>query len=251
MASLTLVMLMVCLAGCKTTGIFQSEKEAKPASLSTVPPKIKVPYLKQLDGKTPDVAIAILNHRGTSGRIDCLNWSAQFSYKPSVTFRIARSRTHIFIKYTVQDELVKAVYGNDQDPVWKDSCVEFFCKRTDQTVYTNLEFNCIGTCLSEIHPSSTQSYYRPEDEMKQILRYSTLGNKTFDEKQGSFNWELTVAIPFQLLGVDPSHLPEKIMGNFYKCGDGTSRKHYVSWSPIVTPSPSFHRPEFFGELLLR
>lgn len=64
-----------------------------------------------------------------------------------------------------------------------------------------------------------------------------------------FEWELTVKIPFTLMGLDPNNLPEKIRGNFYKCADGTDSPHYVSWSPIKTEKPNFHCPEFFGELI--
>ena len=45
--------------------------------------------------------------------------------------------------------------------------------------------------------------------------------------------------------------PESIRANFYKCGDKTAHPHYLSWSPIDTPKPDFHRPEFFGELILK
>ena len=51
------------------------------------------------------------------------------------------------------------------------------------------------------------------------------------------------------MGIDPKHLPEKIVGNFYKCADGTDSMHFVSWSPIPTAKPDFHRPEFFGILI--
>ena len=70
------------------------------------------------------------------------------------------------------------------------------------------------------------------------------------EKLGVYSWELVVAIPFRLMGLDPDNLPEKIMGNFYKCADDTEFPHFVSWSPIDLPSPNFHCPEFFGEIYL-
>ena len=56
-------------------------------------------------------------------------------------------------------------------------------------------------------------------------------------------------IPFDLLGLDSDALPEKLRGNIYKCGDRTAHPHYLSWAPIGTPSPDFHRPEYFGEVL--
>ena len=69
--------------------------------------------------------------------------------------------------------------------------------------------------------------------------------------EGIFAWELLAVIPFDLIGVDPIRLPEKIYANFYKCADATALPHYLSWSPIDTPAPDFHRPEFFGELYLK
>ena len=79
---------------------------------------------------------------------------------------------------------------------------------------------------------------------------SSLPHTAFPEKLGVYSWELVVAIPFRLMGLDPDNLPEKIMGNFYKCADDTEFPHFVSWSPIGLPTPNFHCPEFFGEIYL-
>jgi hypothetical protein len=37
--------------------------------------------------------------------------------------------------------------------------------------------------------------------------------------------------------------------NFYKVGSGLSVPHYLTWNPVGTPAPDYHRPEFFGEVL--
>ncbi|MBQ1647521.1 MAG: hypothetical protein II047_03470, partial [Bacteroidales bacterium] len=37
--------------------------------------------------------------------------------------------------------------------------------------------------------------------------------------------------------------------NFYKCGDGLTVPHFVTWAPIATEKPDYHRPEFFADLL--
>ena len=37
--------------------------------------------------------------------------------------------------------------------------------------------------------------------------------------------------------------------NLYKCGDSLARPHYLSWQPVATPHPDFHRPEFFKPVL--
>ena len=40
----------------------------------------------------------------------------------------------------------------------------------------------------------------------------------------------------------------RFLGNFYKCGDETPAEHYLSWHPITSAGPDFHRPECFGTL---
>ena len=38
----------------------------------------------------------------------------------------------------------------------------------------------------------------------------------------------------------------QLNANFYKCGNKTPHKHYLSWAPIDLDSPNFHCPEYFG-----
>ena len=37
-------------------------------------------------------------------------------------------------------------------------------------------------------------------------------------------------------------------GNFFKCGDLTEQAHYLSWNPVTSEQPDFHRPQDFGLL---
>ena len=87
------------------------------------------------------------------------------------------------------------------------------------------------------------------EEMEEILRTARFEGPQ-DYAGGIWDWRVTLLIPFHLIGVDPEALPEKLRANFYKCGDCTAHPHFLSWSPIDTPNPDFHRPDFFGELLL-
>ena len=57
-------------------------------------------------------------------------------------------------------------------------------------------------------------------------------------------------IPFDLIGIDKNHIPVSVRANFYKCGDKTAHPHFLSWNPVVSSKPDFHRPECFGELIL-
>ena len=55
-----------------------------------------------------------------------------------------------------------------------------------------------------------------------------------------------VAAVYQAFGVSRFCRGDVIKGNFYKCGDKTAHKHYLSWSPIDLDSPNCHCPEYFG-----
>jgi hypothetical protein len=75
-----------------------------------------------------------------------------------------------------------------------------------------------------------------------------LGTKPFPERRGQQEWSLTVAIP---VSVFIWHTVENLEGrefgaNFYKCGDGLTQPHYLSWNPVLSAEPDFHRPESFG-----
>ncbi|MBR5570284.1 MAG: hypothetical protein IKW10_05250 [Oscillospiraceae bacterium] len=41
-----------------------------------------------------------------------------------------------------------------------------------------------------------------------------------------------------------------IRANCYKCGDLTPKPHYLSWNPVTSPNPDFHRPQDFGLMTL-
>ena len=212
---------------------------------------INIPFLNVLNNANAKMASQILNAEAKNHLIKSVNWPSQYSYCPDSKFIIAHSVNSLYIKFKISEYNLRALYINDQDPVWEDSCVEFFCKKPQSESYMNFEFNCIGTCVATTRKGRDKDIVLfSENQMKQIDRFPILYRQTFREKEGPGYWELTVCIPFQLLGIDPSDLPEKLLGNFYKCADGTSVPHYVSWNPILTEQPNFHCPEFFGELCL-
>ncbi|MFV0390753.1 MAG: carbohydrate-binding family 9-like protein [Paludibacteraceae bacterium] len=214
--------------------------------------KVYVPYIDALNEINVENAGDILEDSGTGATIDVLNWKDEFPYHPITYFFIARSNKAIFIKYNVNGTMLKAVYSEDHSPVHEDSCVEFFCMPENADTYTNFEFNCIGTCSASRRKGRSEEVVPfSKESMKTIERYSSIGKKPFKEMEGMFEWDLTVKIPFDLMNLNPNQLPERIKGNFYKCADDTDSVHFVSWSPINTANPDFHRPEFFGELYFK
>jgi len=210
---------------------------------------LKVPYVPALDGMMLADVTGRMKTDALRQHIDVVNWEA-FPYKPIVAFDIARGKKELYLHYFVRGLSLRAMAGRDGEYVHPDSCVEFFMRRENDLNYTNFEFNCIGTCLAARGEGRHGRIPFTQGEYKKIRRYTTIQREAFAEKTGIHQWELTVAIPFDLMGLTANNLPKKIRGNFYKCADETANPHYVTWNPILLPSPDYHCPEHFGELIL-
>jgi hypothetical protein len=212
---------------------------------------INIQYLEALNNANAQIASVLLSAEKENHYIDNINWPLEFSYCPDSKFIIARSESALYIKFQIKETNIRSLYTNDQEAVWEDSCVEFFCKKQQSDTYMNFEFNCIGTCVATTRKGRDIDVVPfSEDQLKQIERFSPLYKQPFPEKEGINDWELTIKIPFEILGINSNELPDILQGNFYKCADGTSTSHYVSWNPISTKTPDFHCPEFFGKLVL-
>lgn len=180
--------------------------------------------------------------------LGCVNWSELFPYKPYCSVVVAVSSTRLYVHFSVISKGLRAVNVDDLSPVAEDSCVEFFMQLPGKAEYWNFEFNCIGT-LNGSHRVERHSPFRlTADELASIDRYASCGTMPIENQEGTFCWDLTVSIPLSLIGLRVDKLPDFIRGNFYKCGSKTLHPHYVSWSPIDSPKPDFHRPDCFGTL---
>lgn len=211
---------------------------------------LKIEYLEFLNETTINEATEYLMHNIDFEYINILNWPTEFPYQPNCKFKIVRSDSALYIYFEIVEKNIKALYENDHEPVWKDSCVEFFCKLPLNENYMNFEFNCIGACIASSRKGREKDVVQfSKNEMKTIERISSLGNKKFNQKEGLFNWNLTVKIPFNLLGFEQNNLPEHLFGNFYKCADESITPHFLSWNEIKTEHPDFHQPSFFGKLM--
>lgn len=181
--------------------------------------------------------------------INTVNWAIT-EYKPEVNFKIAYGNKEIYLKYYVGEEYVKAEKTGINQEVYEDSCVEFFFAPADDGIYYNLEFNAIGAFLIG-HGTGRHDRNRIDPAIAGKIRcLPSLGREPFAEKQGYQEWSLTVAIP---LRVFVRHALESLRGswfkaNFYKCGDALTEPHYLSWNPVLSEEPDFHRPEYFGEI---
>jgi hypothetical protein len=188
--------------------------------------------------------------------VDLVNYMGdEPEHFPKTQAKVAYDNSAIYVKFRVEDQYVKAVHNKNQDPVYKDSCVEFFfTPGTDiKKGYFNLEMNCGGTMLfhHQVVPRKGAVAISNED-IQQIPVAASLPKLVDPEISEKTTWQVTYRIPFSILKKyhdfdDP--VPGTIWrANFYKCADETSHPHWLTWAPIDNPTPDFHRPEYFGKL---
>jgi hypothetical protein len=197
-----------------------------------------------------DLVEEILDQEIALLRLETTNWE-EYPYLPDVSVQMAYNDDELFLQYKVSEQSVKAEVTESNGRVWTDSCVEFFLSPEGNDEYYNLEMNCIGTILLGYRKKGEAAIHASNEQISTIRRISTLGNSPFPELKVTTDWKITIAIPWtaffkhELASVSG----KKMRGNFYKCGDGLSVPHFVSWTKIKTEKPSFHVPDFFGGLV--
>ena len=205
--------------------------------------RVEVHYLANIPYDQREDVQRLLIGKGAKLDISTLNW-ADFSHFPPVTLFLGYCGEKLWLHYMVKGDFVKAEFQHDHDPVWQDSCVEFFV--AVDSGYMNIEFNALGNCLAAFGEGRGNRERLSVDDMNQIIRWAPFTAENVPNHSLA-DWQLTVAIPLTLIKLWSG---KAFRANFYKCGDHTSIPHFVSWAPIATEKPDFHRPEFFGELEL-
>ncbi len=212
---------------------------------------LNVPYIPQLeDIDNPEQIINLLDEHGRRRQIDAVNWKAEYPYKPLSAFTVAHSGKKLYIDFFVRCNFLRAENYEDLSPVSQDSCVEFFVSSDCNSKYWNFEYNCIGTLNASVRSERNNPRRLTADERSRIMRYASCGSRPFKELEGMFSWNLLTAIPLDIIGVEYKGQPIEMTGNFYKCASATSMPHYLSWNPIDSEKPDFHRPDCFGRIVL-
>jgi hypothetical protein len=217
-------------------------------------PRLSIPRISESLVLDSEEAGANLRKHGASACIDKINWQ-DFPRRPAATVYAGYTALHLWLFYTVAGDFFRARALADQEAVWEDSCVEFFISKdeprkdlqpVESVAYQNFEFNAVGTAFSATGTMAGRMQL-PLDQMRKIVRIPGLNRNNLPLEGSAIDWELTVAIPLDLLDLQPG---SSFSANFYKCGDLTKMEHYLSWSPIVSGKPNFHLPQYFGKVKL-
>lgn len=127
--------------------------------------------------------------------------------------------------------------------VWEDSCLECFLS-FDGERYINLEVNA---------NSALRASVGKERHGRTLLLDTGCEMPQVSAVEGENGWEVYFFIPNQtvrdLFGIVPES-GMNFFANFYSCGDETPAPHYAAWNRVETEQPDFHRPEYFGRLVI-
>ena len=150
--------------------------------------------------------------------IACCNWAETYPYAPDVQFRMFHTGDYLMLRFDVAERYTAARVAEDNGRVWTDSCVEFFIA-PDTESYYNFETSCIGRLLLGYHRQGEKTVSAPAEALGSVIRHTSLPGTPFEAR-----------------------------ANLFKCGDDLSHPHFLSWRPIRTEKPNFHRPEFFDHI---
>lgn len=211
---------------------------------------LHVPFLETISTETSiDSAAELIETPNIETHtMDCVNWAVEYPERPVVQFKFAKIKDGLLIKFYVNEDATRATLSTDNQPVYQDSCVELFIDPSGDGTYYNFEFNALGTLLLGFGANRHNREIALAEFTNQVKRLSSLGTLPFDNLLNKKPWQLTVMIPFTSFWHHTSVSLEgkNVRGNLQKCGDDLPVPHYLTWNPILTPHPDYHRPEYFG-----
>ena len=152
-----------------------------------------------------------------------------------------------YIRMTCEEKDPKATYTKWMDPVYNDSCMEFFASfDASSQQYMNVEVNSLGTALSAYGVKGKRT------TISDILGYPLVVQADVRETEWSILIHLTLSEIEKVFGVKPDTFVSgyTFRANFYKCGDKTAVVHYNMWNRVDTKKPSYHEPNYFGKLIM-
>lgn len=177
--------------------------------------------------------------------IEFYQWNSEASYKTCFKMCTVKGKG-IFLKMRTDEKNLRAVCTERDEPIWEDSCMEFFIKPFSfREEYLNFEMNPNGAYLCEFGKGKSDRVF---------VKTLTDKTPTVITSKNSAGWELDLFVPCELINevYGEKFTAEQcdMKGNFYKCGDKTEKVHYGSFAKMTTLPPGFHNPKCFANIIV-
>ena len=175
--------------------------------------------------------------------IDNLCWTRAIDITAQA--QICYDENALYVRLSAQETQIRAEHTGPVGMPCEDSCLEFFFSPIPgDSRYLNIEFNPNG-CMYLGMGSGIHDLVRLLPDSKNPLQPHP--------QRIDGGWEIVYQVPTAFVRrFFPNYAPAPggtIRANFYKCGDLTPQEHYLSWNPMTSETPAFHRPCDFGQLI--
>ena len=222
--------LLVC-AACPAQA--ESEKGGNTLQLEEAEETMKEYTISRVNGEIDWEKVPELS-------VDTVLWEPDYGIRAKG--QLCYDENHLYVHLQAVEEDIKAEYTEPLSPVYKDSCLEFFFMPETEDRYMNFEINPNGCLYIGIGHGRQDHVMLCKDNMQEFFDIRT--GRTAD------GWEVFYRIPLDFLRVffTDYAFSGALRANVYKCGDGTAYKHYLSWNPVDSEKPDFHRPQNFGRM---
>ena len=200
--------------------------------------------MKEYIAKKVESAMKIDDARWENAEIVSLDyvWADSFPSPYETKAQLVHSDEGITVRLTTNEWPIKVTTMELNGRICIDSCMEmFFIPNMDDAEYINLEMNPAAVSLTAKGPDR---YSRP--------RLDIHGENVKIESmiKAEEGWTVMAFLSYDFLLKHYSHVDKTMRANFYKCGDQTVKVHYSTWNPVQTEKPDYHRPEYFGKIIL-
>lgn len=210
--------------------------------------RLEVPFIGDAI-KSPGGMLSTVLDQLARNAVDQVCWH-KLKHKLQIEFSIGYNREAMYVKFYVTENAHSATFKQHNEPVYKDSCVEFFIAIDDSGNYYNFEFNSLGACLAS-YGKDRHARIKLDEQLIATIETTTVWRSKLPERN-LYQWEITVAFtPAVFYFNNIQHFaPDSYKANFYKCGDDLPIPHYLSWNPVTSTVVDFHQSRYFGVLHL-
>lgn len=207
---------------------------------------------------TPQAIVPRARRRDPRGRPAQESWSrvpalilrrAEDGAAPeqATTVRLVHDGGALWVRFDCADRDIWATHTERDAPLWEEEAVEVFIAPGEDVpaAYLEIEVNPLGTIFDAriANPDGRR------DTMSINAAWNAAGLVVEVDRPTPGSWRVDLAIPWGDLGeVAP---PRLWRANFFRIErprDG--HPEYSCWSPTLTRPPDFHKPAYFGTLIV-
>jgi len=176
-------------------------------------------------------------------QVDNVQWLPDVGIR--MTQQMCYDAEYLYIRQQAWERDIRAEKTGYLQQVCEDSCMEFFFAPSKDGRYFNMEINPNGCIHLGFGPGRHGRVQVVPKQMEQL--FDVCAERTED------GWTVSYRIPLQFIRL---FFPEyrfapgvTMRANCYKCGDLTAHPHYITWNPVTSETPDYHRPQDFGLMI--